>query len=102
MKKYGLHGKLIAAEGHGSELAAILLDAATLLGSVKGCRLYVISQDKEQKDVIWVTEIWDSQEDHANSLNTKGVKDLIAKAIPLLGDQPEKGQELEILGGMGI
>lgn len=52
--------------------------------------------------LIYVTEIWDSKEDHDNSLKVEGVRELIMSAMPILDEQPTKGQELEILGGTGI
>ena len=64
--------------------------------------MYLISKDKTDDESIWVTEVWDSKEDHDNSLNTEAVKALISQAIPLIDGRPEKGQELEILGGKGI
>lgn len=102
MTKYGLHGKLTATEGNGDNLSSILLEASKLVSTAKGCHLYVVSKDKEERNAVWVTEIWDSKEDHDNSLNVEGVKELIARAIPLLKGKPEKGQELEILGGAGL
>ena len=51
---------------------------------------------------VYVTEIWESKDDHDNSLKVKGVRELIMKAMPILDGQPTKGQELEILGGAGI
>ncbi len=99
---YGLHGKLVAKEGKAKELAQILLDASALMQSAKGCRLYVVSVDNDNLNEVWVTEIWDSKEDHGNSLNVPGVKELIGRAMPLLDGNPQKGQELEILGGLGI
>jgi quinol monooxygenase YgiN len=102
IKKYGLHGKLQAAEGKGEQLASILLKASQLVSSAKGCHLYLISEDKNDKDAVWVTEVWDSKEDHDNSLKGEGVRELISQAIPILAGQPEKGQELLVLGGAGI
>ena len=102
MSKYGLHGKLKATAGNGDQLAAILLEAAELVAKAKGCHLYLIGKDKNDPDAVWVTEVWDSKEDHDNSLKAEDVRALIAKAIPILDGQPERGQELEILGGAGI
>lgn len=102
MNKYGLHGKLTAKQGSGKELAGILLEAAKLVSEAKGCRLYLISKDNNDKEAVWVTEVWDSKEDHDNSLKAEGVRELISKAIPILNGPPAKGQELEILGGKGI
>lgn len=100
--KYALHGKLVAQDGKGNELAKILLDAASLMKSAKGCHLYVVGVDEINPDEIWITEIWDTKEDHDNSLNVPGVRELIEKAIPILNGNPEKGQEWNILGGTGI
>ena len=102
MKKYLLHSKLAAKPDAVNELTAILLEAAEGVSKVKGCNLYVIGKDKDDKNAIWITEIWDSKEDHDNSLKAEDAKALISKAIPLLKGQPQKGQELEILGGTGI
>ncbi|MBD1399032.1 antibiotic biosynthesis monooxygenase [Pontibacter sp. JH31] len=101
-KKYGLHGKLKATAGNGEKLAAILLEASQLVSTAKGCHLYLISKDRKEEEAVWVTEVWDSKEDHDNSLNVEGVRALISQAMPILDGMPQKGQELEILGGAGI
>ena len=99
MNKYLLYGKLTAKQGHRDELASILIAASKLVSTAKGCKLYVIGLDKEDINSVYVTEIWDSKEDHDNSLNLKGVKELITKAIPILDGKPLAGQELDLLNG---
>ncbi|CAN5729916.1 antibiotic biosynthesis monooxygenase [soil metagenome] len=100
MKKYGLHGKLKATVGKGEELASILKEASALVSTAKGCHLYMVSQDPKDGDAIWVTEVWDSKEDHDQSLHIAGVRELISKAIPILDGQPEKGVELAVIAGI--
>ncbi len=102
MNKYALHGKLTAAPGKTDALAAILLRAADLVATASGCHLYVISKDPTDESAVWVTEIWDSKEDHDQSLQLPSVRELIGEAMPLLGGAPSKGQELEVLGGVGL
>lgn len=102
MNKYLLHGKLTAKDGNGEMLTSILLEASNLVSTANGCNLYVISKDNNDNNTVWITEIWESKEDHDNSLKVEGVKELISKAIPILEGQPQKGQELEVLGGKGI
>lgn len=102
MNKYFLHGKLTAKNGQGEELADILLEASKLVSTAKGCKLYVVGKEKDDHNSVYVTEIWDSKEDHDQSLNVAGVRELIMKAMPMLDGPPAKGQELEILGGTGI
>ncbi|MFD2246933.1 putative quinol monooxygenase [Pontibacter ruber] len=102
MNKYGLHGKLKATVGNGEQLSSILLEAAKLVSTAKGCQLYLVSKDKEDEDAVWVTEVWSSKADHDDSLKVEGVRELISQAMPLLDGMPEKGQELDVLGGAGI
>jgi quinol monooxygenase YgiN len=99
---YLLHGKLTAKAGHRDELANILLDASKLVSTVKGCKAYVIGKAQDDLYSIYVTEIWENKEDHDNSLKVEGVRELITKALPIIDGQPQKGQELEIIGGTGI
>jgi len=102
MVRYGLHSKIKSKAGSFDKLTQILLDASTLATAAKGCRLYFISKDKDDPDAIWVTEVWDSKEDHDNSLKVESIMALIAQAMPLIDGTPEKVQELEIMGGLGI
>ncbi|MBD0331152.1 MAG: antibiotic biosynthesis monooxygenase [Chitinophagaceae bacterium] len=99
---YLLHGKLTAKAGHSDELANILLDASKLVSTAKGSKVYVIGKDKDDLNSVYVTEIWASKEDHDNALKAEGVRELIMKAMPIIDGQPQKGQELEVLGGTGI
>lgn len=98
---YLLHGSLTAKAGQQDKLADILLQASQLVAKAKGCKLYVIGKDDEKENDVYVTEIWDSKEDHDNSLKIEGVRELISEAMPLLDGVPSKGQQLEILGGHG-
>lgn len=99
MSKYGLHGRLTASPGNSEKLADILLAAAKLVASAPGCQVYLVSKDPEHPDTVWVTEVWDRKEDHDKSLQVAGVRELIARAMPILQGAPQKGQELAILGG---
>jgi quinol monooxygenase YgiN len=99
---YGRSGALNAKPGKADELASILLEAADLVSTAKGCRLYIVSMDVNDENTIWVVEVWDSKEDHANSLQKEGVRELISKAIPLIDGQPKGGMELDVLGGWGL
>lgn len=99
---YGLHGSLQALPGHGPALAAILLEAAKLMANAPGCRLYLVSQDTAVPEMIWVSEVWDAQADHDNSLSLPGVRELIGRALPLMAGNPQQGQQLTVLGGHGL
>ena len=102
MNKYGSHVKFKTKPGKGSEFAAILLNAARSMNGVKGCQLYLALREVGKEDIIGVTEVWDTKEDHDNSLNMPVAQELIAKAMPMLDGLPEKAVEFEVLGGKGL
>ena len=99
--KYGLQGKLFAQKGKGDELASILCEAAELIKAAKGCHIYVVGLQSDDKDTICITEVWDSKADHDQSLNLPGVKELIGKARPIMQGKPDSF-EIDIFGGKGI
>jgi len=100
--KYLLHGKITAKPGHVDTLRDILLQAAQLLSQVKGCHIYAVSKDPADENSVYVTEVWDSKEDHDHSLQDKNVRALIMKAMPIIDGMPQRGQELEVMGGLGV
>lgn len=102
MSAYFLHGSLTATAGNGQKLAEILLKASELVSTAKGCSLYLISQDAAAPETVWITEVWDSQANHDESLNVPGVRALIGQAMPILAGPPQKGQELAVSGGFGL
>ena len=98
---YGLYGKLQTQAGKGKELGEILLKAAKLMENAKGCVLYIVSTTADNPDGIYVFEVWDSKEDHDNSLKLPGVRELISQAMPIVAGKPE-GTTFEVLGGKGL
>lgn len=97
MNKYGLHGKLKASPGNGQQLADILLEASRLVSTAKGFGMYMVSLDAADQDAVVITEVWDSKEDHDNSLKSDKVKALIGQAMPILAEMPTGGMVLEVL-----
>jgi len=99
--KYGLTGKFQAKEGKANDLVFILLQASRLASKAKGCNLYVVSQDNENKSMISVYEVWDTKDDRDNALVMPGAKELMDKATPLIEGAPA-ASTLEVIGGKGI
>ena len=99
--KYGLTGKFQAKEGKANDLVFVLLQASRLASKVKGCNLYVVSQDNENKSIISVYEVWDTKEDRDNALNVAGAKELMDKATSYMEGAPA-ANILEVIGGKGI
>lgn len=99
--KYGLFGKIQAKTGKGAELERMLLDGTKTLEKAKGCILYLVSRKADEPDAVYVMEIWESKEDHENSLKIPAVREEIRRAMPIIEAVP-KGLTLEVLGGKGL
>lgn len=93
---------LKAKEGKADELVSILLQASESVSSAKGCHLYIVSKDSQDENTIWITEVWDTKEDHDASLQNEEVRKLISKGMPLIDGQPEGGSEFKVMGGAGL
>ena len=80
---YGLIGQLKAVPGKRAELVAILLEASQ---AMEGNLLYLVAEDLDDPEGIWITEVWRTKTDHGNSLKPVAVQAAIARARPLIAD----------------
>jgi quinol monooxygenase YgiN len=99
--KYGFTAKFRARPGKADALAAILLEASSGVAAAKGVQLYAVGRDPKDENLIHVMEIWDSKEDHDQSLTLPGTRELISRAMPLIDGKPE-GTTIQVLGGLGV
>jgi len=98
--RYGYIGSMRTREGHRDEVIEILLGGAEGLREA-GCQLYAVATDPADTDVVWVSEIWDSREQHDASLQLPETKAAISRAMPLLTGEFTR-QELNVVGGLGV
>ncbi|AKC88287.1 putative quinol monooxygenase [Pseudoxanthomonas suwonensis] len=95
---HGLIGKFRAHPGQRDTLAAILLQG---INAMPGCLSYVVAEDPEDADALWITEVWDSADSHRASLALPAVREAIAKAMPLIAGFDSHVQTRPI-GGHGL
>ncbi len=95
---YGLIGKMIATEGKREGLADILL---TGVANMPGCKSYIVAKDSIDANALWVTEVWEDKDKHAQSLTLPSVVDAITKGRSLIAGFGERF-ETEPLGGQGL
>lgn len=103
MSGVGRYVKFTAQPGRGEEVAELLLGAADSLRDVAGCELYLINRAASEPDVVWVTELWLSQEAldaSLEQLQTDEGKARIGQVMAQLATAPEL-TELEPVGGVG-
>jgi len=98
---YAMTGKLVAQAGRRSKLVEILMRASSVVAQFQGCRAYIVNEDIEDEESVWVFEIWDDKDAHDVSLQDEQVRSLIAEAMPLIGEA-SGGAELRVMGGHGI
>lgn len=96
---YAMIANLPARPGKRSELIDILKRAAELTGEMRGCRMYLVSEDAADESLAFVFEIWEDMDAHDKSLNDPRVRELIAEAMPLL-DGPPGSRKLRVVGGL--
>jgi quinol monooxygenase YgiN len=94
---YGLIGRIRVVAGERDALAAIL--AGT--GTMPGCLSYIVAEDGEDADALWVTEVWESREAHRASLQLPAVQAAIAQGRPLIAGFDNR-HETTPLGGIGL
>ena len=95
---HGLIVKMKSTEGDRDQLAAVLLGAMT---DLPGCLSYVVANDTEDDDALWVSEVWTNSAAHASSLSMPGVQEAIQRAKPILAGFEER-IITEPVGGLGI
>ncbi|MBA4091761.1 MAG: antibiotic biosynthesis monooxygenase [Sphingobium sp.] len=93
--RYGLIGQMLSQPGKRDELVGYLRDAT---GAMPGCLSYIIALDSENPDAIWITEVWDSRENHAASLKLPAVQAAIAKARPIIAGFGQRFETVPVAG----
>ena len=79
--QYGLIGQMIAQPGQRAALAAILTEGT---GAMPGNFAYLVGEDAENPDALWIVELWADKAAHAASLQLPAVQAAIAKGRPLI------------------
>lgn len=97
---YGYIASMRTHPGKRDEVIALLLRGLDALPAA-GCLSYVVSACPADADRIWVTEVWESAEHHAASLQLPGTRAAIAAAMPLLTGEFTR-QETQVAGGLGL
>ena len=78
---YGLIGKFRALPGRRDDLVALMKSGSA---PMPGCISYVLATDPADADLIWITEVWETQADHAASVEIPAIAETIRQAMPLI------------------
>jgi quinol monooxygenase YgiN len=95
---YGLIGRIRAMPGRRADLAGVLLGDG---GGMPGCLSYIVAEDPEDVDALWITEVWETRDAHRASLQLPSVQAAIARGRPLIAGF-DSHHETVPLGGIGL
>jgi len=95
---FGLIGKCSATPGQRDALISILLEG---VGGMPGCLSYVVAKDPTDENGVWITEVWDSKESHAASLQLPSVREAISRGKPLIAGFGPSYTTVPV-GGVGL
>jgi quinol monooxygenase YgiN len=98
---YALLNKLTTLPGKRDQVLEILLESGRLFDNNPACYLYLVSESTDDANVVWVIDLWSSQEEHAVALKAPELRPFVEKAMPLLEGMPEQ-IELRAIGGKGL
>ena len=74
MPRVGRYVKMTAQPGRGEDLAQLMLRAAELVEEAPGCEFYVVNTAVHEPDVVWITEVWSSEESVADRAKVDGIR----------------------------
>jgi quinol monooxygenase YgiN len=100
VKRIARYAKVTAKPGRGDELARRLLDAAEGLREDPGCELYLVNRQADAPEIIWVTELWRSQDDLDASIER--IRDSAEVAATIELTESWEMIELDPVGGKGL
>lgn len=78
---WGMIARIKTVAGMRDEMIALLRQSAC---DMPGCLSYVVATDTADGEVLWVTEVWESQARHDASLQLRQVQDAIPHARALV------------------
>lgn len=70
------------------------------LHDMDGCIHYILHEAEDNADDLWITELWESKEAHAASLNNEKVLELIGRCRHLIAGVD--GIKVRPIGGKGF
>jgi quinol monooxygenase YgiN len=94
MAKFGQHTRIRAKPGKGEALVAKFVEAAEMQRDNPACDLTLVSAAPDDPDVVFLTEVWASEEEHERARTSPEVQ-AWAKDMPELVDGPPETTPLD-------
>jgi quinol monooxygenase YgiN len=98
---YALLNRLVAKSGQRGRVVEILVRSGSFFEHNPACLLYLVSEAADDPDLVWVVDLWTSEEAHARALQAPELRPFVEEAKPLLEGMPEQIEILPV-GGKGL
>lgn len=98
---YALLNRVTAKPGERHRLVEILLESGKLFDDDPACQLYLVGEANDDPNVVWVVDVWTTQEAHEKALKAPAMRPFVERAMPLLEGMPEQ-IEIRPRGGKGL
>jgi quinol monooxygenase YgiN len=99
--RFAQHTRLRARPGKRDALAAKFLEVADLQAENPACELSLVSLSPDDHDVVFLTEVWTSAEEHERARTSPEVQ-AWAEGMPALVAGPPETTPLALMGGKGL
>ncbi len=94
MARFGQHTKIRARPGKRDALLAKFTEAAEMQHENPACELTLVCASPDDPDVVFLTEVWASEEEHERARTSPEVQ-AWAKDMPELVDGPRDSTRLD-------
>ncbi len=101
MPRFAQHTKVRAKPGKRSELLAKFMEVPIMQAENPACEVTIVSSSPDDHDVVFLTEVWTSAEDHRRARESEEVLAWAADMPSLVAGAPET-TPLVIEGGKGL
>jgi quinol monooxygenase YgiN len=88
--EFALLNRLTAKPGHRERVVEILLESGKLFDDNRACRVYLVAEAADDPNLIWVADLWTSEEEHAEALKAPEMLPYVEECMPLLEGMPEQ------------
>jgi quinol monooxygenase YgiN len=85
-----LLNRLTAKPGQRERVVEILLESGKLFDDNAACRLYLVAESADNPNLVWVADLWTSEEEHAEALKVPEMRAFGEECMPLLEAMPEQ------------
>jgi len=98
---YSLLNRLTTKPGQRTRVINLLIESGQFFEDNPACLLYLVTESADDPNLIWVIDLWTSEETHADALKAPELRPFIEQAMPMLEGMPEQ-VELRPVSGIGL